>query len=128
MNVIRIGERTGGKYTGMQIIPAVIYVDGVPYLDPVIGNWAVNPIVLEYKNKNGENPKGGLAPHYEVSSFYLPLEPLGSENDPLIAQALQLITGSRSVKAQVSNQLNAMRPFRHASSPLDPVKKNFFVK
>lgn len=128
MDVIRIGERTGGKYTGMQIIPAVIYVDGVPYLDPVIGNWAVNPIVLEYKNKNGENPKGGLAPHYEVSSFYLPMEPLGSENDPLIAQALQLITGSRSVKAQVSNQLNTKRPFRHASSPLDPVKKNFFVK
>lgn len=127
MEVIRIGERTGGKYTGMQILPAVIYIGDIPFLDPIIGNWAVNPIVLEYKNKNGENPKGGLAPHYQVSSFYLPMEPLGDEKDPLIAQALELITGTAPV-TQAYKRLKTLQPFRHATSPFDAVKKNFFVK
>lgn len=128
MDVIRIGERTGGKYTGMQILPAIIYVGGVQMLDPIIGNWALYPIVLEYKNKNGENPKGGLAPDYNVNSFYLPMEPLGDEKDPLIAQALELITGSVPVTTQAYKRLNTTQPFKHAASPFDHIKKNLIVK
>lgn len=127
MDVIRIGERTGGKYTGMQILPAVIYIGDVPFLDPIIGNWALYPIVLQYKNKNGENPKGGLAPHYNVSSFYLPMEPLGDEKDPLVAQALELITGSIPVPTQAYKRLNTQQPFKHGASVFDDIKKNFIV-
>lgn len=128
MDVIQIGERTGGKYTGMQILPAVIYIGDMAFLDPVIGNWALYPIVLEYKNKNGKNPKGGLAPDYKVESFYLPMEPLGDEKDPLIAQALELITGAVPATTQAYKRMNTKQPFHHAASPFDPVKKNLIVK
>lgn len=127
MDVIRIGERTGGKYTGMEILPAIIVIGGIYMLDPIIGNWAIFPITLEYKNKNGENPKGGLNPDYNVSSFYLPLEPLGNEKDPLVAQALELITGSVPA-TQAYKRLNTQQPFKHMASPYDPVKKNYIVK
>ena len=127
MDVIRIGERTGGKYTGMQILPAVIYIGDIGFLDPIIGNWALYPIVLQYKNKNGENPKGGLAPHYNVSSFYLPMEPLGGEKDPLVAQALELITGSVPAPTQAYKRLTTQQPFHHGASVFDDIKKNFFV-
>lgn len=127
MDVIQIGERTGGKYTGMEILPAIIYVDDVAVLDTIIGNWALYPIVLEYKNKNGENPKGGLAPDYEVASFYLPMEPLGCEKDPLVAQALELITGTVPVSTQSYRRMNTMQPFHHGASVFDEIKKNFLV-
>lgn len=127
MDVIRIGERTGGKYTGMQILPAVVYIGNFAFLDPIIGNWALYPIVLEYKNKNGENPKGGLAPDYNVSSFYLPMEPLGDEKDPLVARALELITGTVPATTQAYKRLNTQQPFRHKASVFDDIKKNFFV-
>lgn len=128
MDVIRIGERTGGKYTGMEILPAIVVIGGIYMLDPIIGNWAITPVTLEYKNKNGENPKGGLAPDYKVNSFYLPLQPLGSEKDPLVAQALELITGSVPATTQAYKRLNTQQPFHHMASPFDPVKKNFIVK
>lgn len=128
MEVIRIGERTGGKYTGMRILPATVTIGGIEYLDPIIGNWAVYPIILQYKNVNNENPKGGLAPHYPVESFYLPMAQLGDEQDALIAKAVELIGGQPPVAALSLLKQYTRQPFRYASSAFDEIKRNFFVK
>lgn len=128
MDVVRIGERTGGKYTGMQLLPATVVVDGVEYLDPVIGNWAIYPIVLRYRNKNNEDPKGGLAPQYEVESFYLPMLPMGDEQDPLVARAIELMGGQSPAAAFRALKSGVQKPFRRVSSAFDEQKKNFFVE
>ncbi|MDD3037871.1 S41 family peptidase [Bacteroides sp.] len=129
MDVIQIGEKTGGKYTGMKILMPLIEVDGDIYLDPVIGNWGVLPIILRYQNKNGEDPKGGLIPNHEVASFYLPMFELGDKQDPLIAKAVEIISGRPQVSARGhTGQSVEKKPFCHISSKFDEIKKNLFVK
>lgn len=128
MDVICIGETTGGKYTGMQILQPLINVNGVVMLDPTIWNWALFPLVSQYKNKNGQNPKGGLAPAYNVESFYLPMVELGDEKDPLIAKAIELIGGKPSISAKERLYLPTKQPFASHSSRYDGIKRNLIMR
>lgn len=127
LNVIQIGERTGGKDTGLLLLRPYVMEQDHTVLDPVIGNWAILPIVCEYQNKNGHTAKGGLNPDYEVESFYLPMAPLGSEADPLIAKAIELIDGNVTASAKSKSQISTPRPFHHAASVYDEVKKNVVI-
>ena len=85
MQVIHIGETTRGKNEGSITIEDT--------RKPRVINWALQPIIVKLADKNGEGDYDqGLTPDYEVDETdVLPLLPLGSKEDPLVAKALSLI-------------------------------------
>ena len=113
-NVVHIGEETSGKYTASWTLHPYNSFDGKAqpiYKEEklstqqkeVFKNWAMQPIVAVYKDKDGKdfiNP-GYLEPDYalEEGFGYLNLwKPLGDTKDVFLGQALYLITGDVSYK------------------------------
>jgi len=90
-DVIQIGEYTYGKYTGS------ITIDD--FEDPPRHNWAMQPIVFKYANSQGYTDfKNGLTPDYEIDDNLLEALPFGDLSDPLLAKAIELITGVSPAK------------------------------
>lgn len=82
MNVVQIGENTIGKYLGMWVIPHEEKV------------WAILPVTFKYTNVlDFSDFDDGLVPDYFIND---PLDKgyaFSDENDPLIAKAIEVITG-----------------------------------
>lgn len=107
MNVVQIGEATYGKYTGMYVLPD----DNE--------EWCMLPVVMKYANANGYTDfNDGLQPDYEIYDDLLEAVPLGDPTDPMLAQALSLITtgaplATASVKSAkmklISRELNPQK-------------------
>lgn len=86
MEVIQIGTTTYGKCYGSVTID--------DWEDPKRHNWAMQPIVLKYANALGFTDfVEGITPDYEVEDNLLTASPFGSLNDPLLAKALEDISG-----------------------------------
>ncbi len=86
MNVVQIGETTYGKCYGSTTID--------DWEEPKRHNWAMQPLILKFSNAEGFTDfVNGIAPDYEVLDNLLYAEPFGSLEDPLLARALELITG-----------------------------------
>ena len=115
MNVVHIGSATTGKNQG-----SFTFVD-----DPENGNfydedredqinpenqWAIQPIVIFVENADGfAEYTDGLMPQIELLEDIANLGVLGDENEPLLARAIQEITG-----------ISAKQSF-DVQYPLDPV-------
>ncbi|MDC6389503.1 S41 family peptidase [Maribacter sp. PR1] len=100
MNVVHIGTTTVGKNQG-----SITFVD-----DPENGNfydperedqinpenqWALQPIVSRVENSAGfSNYAEGLIPDIELEEDVTNLGTLGDPNEPLLARAIQEITGT----------------------------------
>ena len=97
MDVVKIGETSHGKYCGAALITPV---DANGNEDKEISNWLLSLVIYKFVNTQGFTEfKDGIAPDYEVADSGLMAGiPLGSPEDPLIAKALELITG-RATKA-----------------------------
>ncbi len=87
-NVVHIGETTVGKNEGSITI--------VDERDPPQIEWGIQPIIVKLANKAGFGDyPDGLEPQYEIDEWdYLPWAPVGSLDDPLLAQAISLIDPS----------------------------------
>lgn len=86
MEVISIGTPTYGKFYGSYVFT------GMNAKPP--HNYAIVPVTLKYANADGFSDfREGLIPEYEVEEDFRNPYPIGDENDPLLAQALSLITG-----------------------------------
>ena len=91
IDVIRIGEQTLGKdMASFEIKDSRIPIQ--------VSDWVIHPLVYKLYNANGQGDySAGLKPSIEINELlYLPLLPLGDENDPLIAAAIQQISGKQS--------------------------------
>ncbi len=97
MDVIKIGEKSYGKYCGAALITPK---DASGKDDLEISNWLLTLVIYKFVNTQGFTEfKDGIAPDYEASDSGLMAGiPLGSPEDPLVAKALELITG-RATKA-----------------------------
>ena len=109
MDVVHIGSKTGGKFTGSWTIHAYDSYgnEAVPVYQASslsneekqeLKNWAMQPIVAIYKDKNGVDfsAAGALIPNYPIESIEGDpsiWKPLGASNDYLVAKAVSLITG-----------------------------------
>lgn len=93
MDVIKIGEKSYGKYCGAYLLTPV---DANGKEDKEISNWLLSLVIYKFVNTQGFTEfKDGIAPDYEVADIGLKAGiPIGSPEDPLIAKALELITGS----------------------------------
>lgn len=104
MDIILVGEQTTGKDEGSY----TLYDAPEPYLEEKNANpshkYAIQPIVLKLVNKNDEGYPDGFIPEYQVNelSYLDDLPPLGDKNDPLLAKALELITGEPPAKISTS--------------------------
>jgi len=86
MNVVQIGTTTYGKCY------ASVTVDD--WEEPKRHNWAMQPIVIKYSNSEGFTDfVNGIAPDHLVDDNLLYALPFGSLEDPLLAKALEEITG-----------------------------------
>ncbi|MFB2120721.1 S41 family peptidase [Parapedobacter sp. 2B3] len=87
-NVVHIGETTVGKNEGSITI--------IDERNPPQIEWGIQPIVVKLANKAGFGDyPDGLEPEYEIDEWdYLPWAPIGSLDDPLLAQAISLIDPS----------------------------------
>jgi len=112
MQVIHIGDTTIGKNEGSITIK--------DEREPRIIDWAIQPIIVKLADKNGDGDYDkGLIPDYLIDeNDFLPLSPLGSKEDPLIAKALGLIdpalsrsTLSRTMLPSRSDAFSAINRF-----------------
>ena len=97
-DVIQIGTTTYGKCYGS------ITIDD--WEDPKRHNWAMQPLVLKYSNADGYTDfVNGILPDYVVADNLLYAEPFGSYRDPLLAKALEEITGVAPVTKKTVKQV-----------------------
>lgn len=90
INVKLIGTETVGKQVG-----SITLFDGEDYSDKNVNprhTWAMQPIVLEITNKNGENNPNGYIAEAQISENPNNLGVLGDVNEPMLARALQYVT------------------------------------
>ena len=65
--------------------------------------WAMQPIVLEIQNKNGENKPEGFIPDVILDENPGNLGVLGDETEPLLERTIQyIVTGSRGISSTKS--------------------------
>lgn len=98
MDIRTIGESTYGKYTASvtfkpeDLLKTLYNNNPSEYKD--FKNWGIQPIVLRYANSLGVTDfKDGFAPDIPVEEDIFDGIPLGDEQDPLLAAAIEDITG-----------------------------------
>ena len=102
MNVTIIGEQTSGKYTSVNV-----FTDPE---DPKTHNWGLFLVTSRIANADGVTDYvNGFEPDHFVQDDYI--TPLGDPTEPLLAQALSLITGSITKSAKkLPGQFKSLGP------------------
>lgn len=95
ITVKTVGKKTSGKYTA-----SITLYDSKNFLKTGANpnhKWAMQPIVLQEKNKNGENAPTGFEPTVSLPEDFSNLGILGDINEPLLKRTIELIvTGNRT--------------------------------
>jgi carboxyl-terminal processing protease len=113
MNVIQIGTPTYGKCY------ASITIDD--WAVPKRHNWAMQPLVIKYSNAEGFTDFiNGITPDITVQDNLLYAKPFGSFEDPLLATALEQITG---VAPAVKKSVQPRVTFKSIPVPRKPLEE-----
>jgi hypothetical protein len=136
--IILIGEQTVGKDVG-----SITVYDSPPYYNSKDNinpdhKIALQPIVVKLFNSNGQDyyfspiregsNNTGFPPDYAVhETSYLEngLPPLGDPDDPLLAKALQIITGGPVAKLKPTTEF--IGPLFKDSRDLKPFGKEMYL-
>ncbi|MDR1380871.1 MAG: hypothetical protein LBJ47_05260 [Tannerella sp.] len=123
MDVVLVGDTTHGKYYGGYVLSVDDYYYAFYYGDSRgynkehylnISNWGMYVMTYRYANRNNyPDFSGGLAPEPDMLMLpedYFDLKPFGDETDPLLAKALERITGEKYVPVRSSAAEN-MPPY-----------------
>jgi hypothetical protein len=87
--------------------------------EPKRHNWAMRPIVIKYSNAEGYTDfVEGIEPDFLVQDNLLYAKPFGNLEDPLIAKALEEITG---VSPLARKSVSAETRFKAFRIPLKQV-------
>ena len=124
MEVILLGDTTYGKYTGsITIKPEDIYTDPAHYAD--FDNWGLQPIVLRYANANGVTDfKDGFSPDFYVYDDLWTGIPLGDPTEPLLAKAIEQITGLTKASTLKKQAIPSYEIVGRGFSRFDKQKQN----
>lgn len=105
MDVTQIGTTTYGKCY------ASVLVDD--WEKPKRHNWAMRPLVIKYSNALGFTDfQEGIEPDYTVQDNLLYAKPFGSLEDPLLAKALEEITGVSPPARKSAQEEKSFRPLK----------------
>lgn len=114
MDVVKIGASTYGKYCGA----ALLYpTDDKGNKDSEIGNWLLSLVVYKFVNINGFTEfKDGISVDYPVEDYGL-LQgiQLGDTADPLVAEALAIIGGTKAEAASQTALPHGLQMLPHLS-------------
>ena len=112
MDVVQIGETTYGKCY------ASITIDD--WEEPKRHTWAMQPIVIKYSNAAGFTDfVEGIAPDYLVEDNLLYAKPFGSLEDPLLAKALEEITGVSPLALKSAGHESHFKSIPQPRKPLE---------
>lgn len=101
MDVFLIGDVTIGKNVGS----ISIYEDNDPK-----NTWGMQPIVVKsYNSLNESNYSDGFAPNIVDLDNRLDLKPLGDENEALLSQAINHITGGTGSRVGVTAKMKGLQ-------------------
>jgi C-terminal processing protease CtpA/Prc len=105
MDVIQIGTSTYGKcYASIPV---------TDWAEPKRHNWVMLPIVIKYSNAEGYTDfVNGIEPDFLVQDNLLYAKPFGSLEDPLLAKALEEITGVSPLARKSVQAETSFKPFR----------------
>jgi len=104
INVETIGTTTYGKYTGsLTLYDSENFRKDGDNLNPN-HKWAMQPIILKYTNKNGEDVQGGILPNIILEDYVSQFGELGSTEEPLLAAAIERITGLLTAKTNLETK------------------------
>ena len=108
MDVNLVGTQTVGKQVG-----SITLYDSDDYTrtGPNFNNnhtWAMQPIVLEIQNSNGENEPNGYIPEVILEEDVANLGVLGDPTEPLLARTIQYIT--TGARGPVLSRNNVKKP------------------
>jgi len=93
IDVTTIGTTTRGKYTGSR---TVYDSDNFSFTGDNLNpdhKWAMQPIVFKYTNSQGVSVRNGIDPDIEAREYISELAELGTLEEPLLAKAIEQITG-----------------------------------
>lgn len=94
ITVKSVGKTTSGKYTA-----SVTLYDSENFTRTGANpnhKWAIQPIVLQEKNKLGENSPTGFVPDVNLPEDFSNMGILGDINEPMLARTISyILTGSR---------------------------------
>ena len=114
MDVVKIGEPTYGKFAGSWVMPD----DNE--------KWAIMPIVVKYANKNGYTDfADGLPPDHQIDDNLFTALPFGEATDPLIAKAIEVITGKSA--ATKSAKISYPITIKQVVPPQMEYKKSLYL-
>ncbi|MFS4492142.1 S41 family peptidase [Maribacter sp. 2308TA10-17] len=89
-------------------------------------NWAIQPLVGRNENSAGfSDYTSGLAPNFELKEDLSNMGVLGDQNEPLLAKAIELITGATSGKRDFTVKMPA--EIFMGSEMFTPLKDNMYV-
>jgi C-terminal processing protease CtpA/Prc len=105
MDVVQIGTTTYGKcYASIPVRD---------WEEPKRHNWVMLPLVIKYSNAEGYTDfVDGIEPDFQVPDNLLYAKPFGSLEDPLLAKALEEITGVSPLARKSVQAETSFRPFR----------------
>jgi len=133
MDVVLIGDTTHGKYCGAYLMGVMdFYEDAVQYKYQNISNWGMYIMVYRYANKSGYPTfVGGLPPEVRADEDYFDLKDFGDVTDPLLAVAVERITGVKPLAARsasgASSGSDALRRSLRVQPELTPRPRGFGV-
>lgn len=111
MDVVQIGTTTYGKCYGSIMVS--------DWEEPKRHNWAMRPIMIKFSNAEGYTDfVEGIEPDHLVEDNLLYAKPFGSPEDPLLAKALEEITG---VSPLARKSVQSETSFRPLGIPLKQV-------
>jgi C-terminal processing protease CtpA/Prc len=91
MDVILIGDKTSGKYTGVNLF--------YDQDEPPAHNWGVFLVINRIANADGVTEfVDGFTPDHVVDDNFI--TPHGDESEPLLAKALEIVTGTVTKSTQ----------------------------
>lgn len=126
INVKMIGTQTYGKHVGsITLYDSDNFSRNGPNFKTNHA-WAMQPIVLEIQNKEGENKPEGFIPEIEIEETPANLGVIGESTEPLLERTIQYITtGARGIST-FKRSLNKSSHWN--SSIKNPDYNNMYVE
>ena len=129
INVIQIGEKTVGKNVGS--ITVYDYIDDEQTKNPD-HTYAMQPIVLKIANNDGfADYTNGLLPDYFIEEDIQNMGILGTKNEPLLSEVLEIINGtskSNIPRNSISKRSKVKDPLMLKRQVMFVEKKEVFFK
>jgi C-terminal processing protease CtpA/Prc len=147
MDVIHVGDSTGGKYTASWTIHAYDENYGMPFYKAetltksnknLLYKWAIQPIVAIYADKNKQDflADGCLIPNNEITEgngYVEGWREIGDTDDTLLGEALYLISGDENYKpakpqaVKGKNMQRAKTELFNLDNPKDTKKRAVWI-